>query len=133
MAKGKTVAKPKPKKAGIAPNLKRPREGDSAAVEDLKLQRELLVKKMKARGISARDLATVSGELRKVNATLSIAAGAGKNEQTAAEETRQRAAMVKAQLLKTKAAKDAQAAALSAPEETAVDATEDEEPGADTG
>lgn len=132
MAKGKAATRSKPKRAAVAPNLKRPRPGDSGAIADLKVSRTLLLKKMQSRGISARDLATISAELRKVNATLSIVENAGKSDHLAEEDLAQRAALVRAQLLKTKAARDGlRVAQAEAEEASAVE--DDDEPEADTG
>lgn len=115
MAKGKTAAKAKPKKAVKASALKTPIEGDSTALADLKTQRRLLLKKLESRGISARDLATVSAELRKVNATISVVENAGKNEGVAEEELAARASTVVAMLMKTKAERDRLKLALVEP------------------
>lgn len=83
-------------------SLKAPKAGDSAAIEDLRLQRKLLLTRLRSKKISPRDLATVSAELRKVNATISIAEGATKRDGIAETDLAARAADVRARLLKTR-------------------------------
>lgn len=105
MASPRKKATPKTPR-GAAPALKLPREGDGTALVDLRLQRDLLRTRLKSRKISPRDLATVSAELRKVNATISAVEGVKSTGGIAEEELSARAQQVRELLMKTKAERD---------------------------
>lgn len=94
------------RKAGTPPALKTPRDGDTTALGDLRDQRELLLDKLRSDDISPRDLATISAELRKVNATLSLMEGAQQKGGIDEDELCQRASVVRAMLEKTKHERD---------------------------
>ena len=84
----------KPQGAGNA--LRAPGEGDKRALEDLEGSRALLLARLRSRKTSARDLASLSAELRKVNASIAIVQGGAKNGGVAEEEISARAEWVRA-------------------------------------
>ncbi len=87
-------------------SLKAPQQGDAAALKDLQKLRRLLKTRVNDPDISARDLATCSAELRKVNATISIVQGSQSKGGIAEEDLASRAHSVRERLVKTKAERD---------------------------
>lgn len=97
--------KPKARPKRI-PALKAPQAGDDTALVDLKCQRALLLKRLNSRKITARDLATISAELRKVNASISIVESASSKGGIDEDELASRAETVREMLQKTKTERD---------------------------
>lgn len=71
------------------------------AIDDLRIQRDLLRKRLRSKDISSRDLATVSAELRKVDYTLAQVEGASRSGGIAEEELAARAEKVRERIMKT--------------------------------
>lgn len=80
--------------------LKAPKEGDLRALADLQLSRDLLLRRLRSKKTTARDLATISAELRKVNASIAIVEGGQAKGGIAEEEIAARAEWVRARAQK---------------------------------